>query len=165
MTAPGGAAVLQMGAVDLAERMTPRDFMLREMNLGRLSAEGDISSPGLPGHSAVARIQGEEMRVNVLFLDDRAFYFIGAVRDRTRLGELDSRFLETARSFRRLGEAEREDAEPLRLRLMVADQGTRIADLAAVSPLGPQAEAQLRLLNDLYPAGEPQPGQILKVVE
>ncbi len=165
LTAPGGAAVLQMGAADLTQRMSPRDFMLREMRLGSLSAEGDISSPDIPGHSAVARIDREQVRVNVLHLDNRAFYFIGAVRDPARIAEMDSRFLETARSFRRLGAGEREDAAPLRIRLRVADRGTTIASLAAQSPLGPTAEAQLRLLNDLYPDGEPEPGQILKVVD
>lgn len=165
MTAPGGAAVMQMGAEELSQRMAPRDFMLREMRLGRLSAEGDISSPGIPGHSAVAAIDGEQMRVNVLFLDNRAFYFIGSVRDPARIAELDARFLETARSFRRLAEAEREDAAPLRIRLHIADRDTTIARLAAASPLGARAEVQLRLLNDLYPSGEPLAGQILKIVE
>jgi len=165
MTAPGGAATLQMGAEDLSQRTAPREFMLREMGLGPLSAEGDISSPGIPGHSAVAKLQGEQMRVSVLFLDNRAFYFIGAVRDQARIAEMDARFLETARSFRPLAGAEREDATPLRIRLRVADQGTTFASLSAASPLGPRAEVQLRLLNDLYPSGEPLPGQILKVIE
>jgi predicted Zn-dependent protease len=165
LTAPGGVATLQMAATDLSRRTTPREFMLREMGLSGLTAEGDISHDGIPGHSAVARLNGESMRVNVMFLDNRAFYFVGSVRDAARIAELDSIFLDTARSFRRINGTERALAEPLRIRLLVADQTTTIAKLAARSPLGPRAEAQLRLLNDLYPQGEPQAGQILKVVQ
>ena len=39
-----------------------------------------------------------------------------------------------------------------------------MAELARNSPLDRDAEEQLRLLNDLYPDGEPRPGQRLKVV-
>ena len=40
-----------------------------------------------------------------------------------------------------------------------------MAGLARQSPLGADAESQLRLMNDLYPSGEPKPGQLLKIVQ
>ena len=42
---------------------------------------------------------------------------------------------------------------------------TRIADLARTSPIPKYAAETLRLLNDLYPDKEPQPGQLLKIIE
>ena len=43
--------------------------------------------------------------------------------------------------------------------------GTRIATLAASSPIEKYPAERLRLLNDLYPDREPTPGQWLKIVE
>ena len=40
-----------------------------------------------------------------------------------------------------------------------------MAALAKNSPLGKHAESQLRLMNRLYPTGEPVPGQLLKVLQ
>jgi predicted Zn-dependent protease len=40
-----------------------------------------------------------------------------------------------------------------------------MAGLARQSPLGADAETQLRLMNGLYPSGEPEPGQLLKIVQ
>jgi predicted Zn-dependent protease len=50
------------------------------------------------------------------------------------------------------------------LQLVTSQPGTTMADLARQSPLGADAESQLRLMNDLYPSGEPKPGQLLKIV-
>jgi predicted Zn-dependent protease len=46
----------------------------------------------------------------------------------------------------------------------LAQFGMRMAGLAAHSPVGQYAESCLRLMNRLYPSSEPQPGQLLKVV-
>ena len=40
-----------------------------------------------------------------------------------------------------------------------------MADLATGSPLGRNAEGYLRLMNGLYPKGEPGAGQTLKIVQ
>jgi predicted Zn-dependent protease len=40
-----------------------------------------------------------------------------------------------------------------------------MAGLARQSPLGANAESQLRLINDLYPSGEPKPAQLIKIVQ
>ena len=59
--------------------------------------------------------------------------------------------------------------EPLakgrRIKLITAKSGDTIAKLAKRSNLSDYAEAQLRLVNDLYPDGEPTPGQIIKIIE
>jgi predicted Zn-dependent protease len=67
-------------------------------------------------------------------------------------------------SFRAITPAERQAARPYVLQLITAQAGTTMAALARQSPLGADAESQLRLMNDLYPRGEPKPGQLLKIV-
>jgi len=68
-------------------------------------------------------------------------------------------------SFRAITPAERQAARPHVLQLITAQPGTTMAGLARQSPLGIDAESQLRLMNALYPSGEPKPGQRLKIVQ
>ena len=56
-------------------------------------------------------------------------------------------------------------ARPDVLKMVTAKAGMTMAGLAKTSPLNPDAESQLRLLNNLYPAGEPTPGQRLNIVQ
>jgi len=54
---------------------------------------------------------------------------------------------------------------PLRIRIITARAGMTFAELAKNSPLGRFAEGHLRVINSLYPSGEPTAGQALKIVE
>ena len=74
--------------------------------------------------------------------------------------------METAKqSFHAITDKERELAKPLRLRVITARAGLTFAELAKTSPLGRFAEGHLRVINGLYPAGEPTAGQTLKIIE
>ena len=56
-------------------------------------------------------------------------------------------------------------AKPLKIKILRADEQTTIQSLALASPIGLDASDELRLLNGLYPGGEPRAGQLLKIVE
>ena len=71
----------------------------------------------------------------------------------------------TITSFHAMSETERNSARPLTLRVINAPPGATFAELARSSPLGKNAVSYLRLLNGLYPQGEPAAGQALKIVE
>jgi len=73
--------------------------------------------------------------------------------------------LSSIKTFRRLKDNEFAVAEPDRLQLVKATPQTRIADLAARSPIKKYPAERLRLLNDLYPDKEPVAGQWIKVVD
>jgi predicted Zn-dependent protease len=68
-------------------------------------------------------------------------------------------------SFHAITDKERELAKPLRIRIITARAGMTFAELAKTSPLGRFAEGHLRVINSLYPGGEPTAGQALKIVE
>jgi predicted Zn-dependent protease len=76
----------------------------------------------------------------------------------------DPLFLSSIKTFRRLRDNEFQLAEPRRIALLKATPQTSIEALAAKSPIEKYPAERLRLLNDLYPDKEPQPGQWLKVV-
>lgn len=117
----------------------------------------------LQGYTAV--LQGQSARrVAVIYRDDNAYLFVAGLRGRASLETEDQRFLDVIRSYRPLKTAERKLAEPVRLRLVRVKTGQGISALAKDSPLAVDGEAQLRLLNGLYPSGEPRPGQWLKTL-
>ena len=71
----------------------------------------------------------------------------------------------TITSFHAMTETERGSVRPLTLRIINTPPGATFAELARNSPLGKNAIAYLRLLNGLYPNGEPAAGQALKIIE
>jgi predicted Zn-dependent protease len=73
----------------------------------------------------------------------------------------DPKFLSIARSIGSPGE-NRPKAPVVRIRKI--QQGDTFASLAKSARI-PNAEAQLRLLNQRYPSGELEVGQIVKVIE
>jgi len=96
--------------------------------------------------------------------NDRRLQEVIAAADRFRGAAAAAR--DDAAFIRRLdGMAFGERQSGRRLRVVQVRPGERIADLARVSALERHAEAQLRLLNGLYPDGEPRPGQWIKIVQ
>ena len=68
-------------------------------------------------------------------------------------------------SFHPLTGAEQELAQPLRIRVIRAPERGGYPELARRSRIPNHPEAQLRLLNQDYPAGSPRPGELIKIVK
>ncbi len=67
--------------------------------------------------------------------------------------------------MRQLKNTERKLAKPKNIKVIRAKSGDTFASLARRSDLANHAEEQLRLLNGMYPDGEPTPGQLVKIVQ
>lgn len=91
---------------------------------------------------------------------DHVFLFAGF----SSSGRPDSAVFSTAGSVRELTDAEQRLAKARRIHLVRAQQGDTFSRLAADSGLDAYAEDQLRLLNGMYPDGEPVAGQLIKTV-
>jgi predicted Zn-dependent protease len=90
--------------------------------------------------------------------------FKGASRSGMETPSGDPFFLSTASTFRRLRANEFALAEPDRLHVIKATDGTTMEELAKESPIKKYPLQQLRLFNSLYPDGEPKPGDYIKTV-
>lgn len=143
--------------------LSPAELLRQRVGGQRLVAEAALQQAGVQGYTAIIP-GGAAKRVAALQQGERTYLFVAAVRGRAALESQDAQFLEVIKSFRPLTVAERKLAEPLRLHLVKATGGQNMAALARQSKLPGDAEASLRLLNNLYPAGEPHPGDWLKVV-
>lgn len=145
------------------KRLTPAEFLRKRAGSQRLVAGEELRLGALQGYTAV--LQGQSARrVAVIYRDDNAYLFIAAVRGRASLETEDQRFLEVIRSYRPLKADERKLAEPVRLHLVRAKAGQSLAALAKEVPQQGDGEAQLRLLNGLYPDGVPRAGDWLKTL-
>lgn len=165
---PDNDALLQLTTRELNRRTTPRAFLVDLLEVRSLLRADDLDVNGLSAHTGFATTGtpwGERLaRHTAIFYADRAYVLTSAVKDAANPRLYNTAILNAAFSFRPLTGAERALAAPLRLDLMSAAEGLRIQDLAAASRIPAYPAEQLRLLNGLFPDGEPQPGQTIKVV-
>ena len=68
-------------------------------------------------------------------------------------------------TFTKMTEDEIAKAKGLRIKVIRFKSGMSYDELANNSPLGRYAEGKLRLLNGHYPIGEPEVGDLIKIVE
>lgn len=120
---------------------------------------------GQPAQFAAGTQAGQPVIAAAVMREGRICLVGGIARDAAVYARERSTLRGAINSLRVLATDEREALKPHRIRLLAAQPGMTLAALAQRSPLGPQAEAQLRLLNGLYPKGEPKPGQLLKIVQ
>ncbi len=156
-------AFIAMTLEDNPQKLTPAELLRQRVGSQRLVATVELQQAGLKGYSAV--IPGNAAkRVAVIQHGAGAYLFVAAVRGRAALASQDEQFLSVIKSFRPMTRAEYQQAQPLRLHRVKARSGQTIEALAKGSKLPGDALATLRLLNNLYPDGEPKPGDWLKVV-
>ena len=111
--------------------------------------------------------QGQSANIEVTVVSgpsNRNYLFIYGAKDAQSLQRSYRQLQEAESSFRALSTADRTAARPWTLKTVAQPRGG-FAELARQSPLTSNAEQQLRLLNGVYPSGEPKPGQAVKVVE
>ena len=110
-------------------------------------------------------MQGKPTRVAIVFLGKSAFLIGGQALNAQTMQRVLPEINVAINSFHAMTDEEYRLARPLTLRVINAPRDARFADLARTSPLGKNAVSYLRLINGMYPSGEPRPGQPLKVVE
>lgn len=143
----------------------PLDTLQKGLKLdaGARYDSGKLS--GYPAAFAAGAQNGKPVVVAAVVFNGTQYLIAGMAKDKPAYERERSTLRAAINSFRAITPAERQAARPYRLRLETAQAGTTMAALARQSPLGADAESQLRLMNGLYPGGEPKPGQLLKIVQ
>jgi len=146
--------------------ISPGDFLRKAMNVKILQRSESFSQYGLVGHTGIINDeQGNyQRRVAVLYQGSRVYLLDASVLNAQENIDYDSLFFKSIRSFRP------ERTEPKRkksktLHYVKANDKTRIDELAKHMKIGPYAAQQLRLINGLYPRGEPTAGDWIKIVQ
>ncbi len=120
---------------------------------------------GLPAAITTTTVRGYPTRAAVVFLDKNAYFIGGQAKADAAMREAMPAINATIASFHAMTDTERKSVRPLTLRIINAPAGATFVELARNSPLGRNAVSHLRLLNALYPNGEPVAGQPLKIIE
>ncbi len=163
-TVPGGEAIIDLRTGGPAKG-SPADVLRRAL---KLSATDEVTPTAIRGLEAAivnTRIGGRPTRAACVFHRDTAFLIATQARTQAGFDQYQAEIQASLMSIHALTEEERALARPLRLRVVTAQVGQTFAELARRSPLGRFSEGYLRVINGLYPAGEPVAGQTLKIVE
>jgi predicted Zn-dependent protease len=163
-TNPDRNALIDLRSAGAAEG-SPAEVLRKILKLGNGSSVTPTTLGGLKAAVTELPMSGKPTRVTVVFLGKSA-YAIGLQANTDAIFRQNLPVMETAKqSFHAITDKERELAKPLRIRVITARAGLTFAELAKTSPLGRFAEGHLRVINGLYPTGEPIAGQGLKIVE
>jgi predicted Zn-dependent protease len=158
-TAPDGSAMLTVTLRRRDANTTPQT-VLENSASGELSKGKALEQAGLQGYSAVASAGGISRRLAVIdfsytyLLEGQAGDF--AAMDEVLLGMIES--------FRPMHPRERQTGQQRYVRFMQVPRGATMASIAATLKI-PFAEEQLRLINGLYPRGEPRTGDWIKIIQ
>lgn len=155
--APQGAAQMQMllGKQNGSPANTVRSLA---GNNGQLE---ETTLNGLPA----ALVHLPTQTVAMVYHERNAYAMVGKGKDAASFEQHRAAILAAIRSFRNLSAAERKQIKPLTVHIITAKPGDTVEKLAQRSPLGLSAARYLRLINALYPNGEPRPGDKIKVIE
>jgi predicted Zn-dependent protease len=120
---------------------------------------------GLPATQFQGTSQGKSVTGVLLSYGGQQFMFVPQAKDAQAMARSRNELSAALNGFHAMTPAEKQAARPYNLRTVSAGRGMTYASLARNSPLGQFAEQELRLLNGMYPSGEPAPGQLIKIVE
>ena len=157
--ADDGSATLTLTVRRRDPAGTPR-ALLEHSASGALSGGKALEQAGLTGYTAVASQGGSDRRLAVIDYNNLSYLFEGRAND---FAAADAQLLAIIESFRPLHPRERSAGTAHYIHYIQVPRGATMASLASSVRL-PDAEARLRLLNGLYPRGEPRTGDWIKII-
>ena len=158
--APDGSASLTITLRRKDPSSTPQTA-LESSAKGTLSAGQTLQQSGLDGYTAIAAAAGKDKRLALIDLGNLSYMFEGDAAD---FDNSDAQLLAVIQSFRAMHPKEKNSGDGRYLRYIQVPRGANVASLAASTRID-DAEAQLRLINDFYPRGEPRTGDWIKVIQ
>jgi predicted Zn-dependent protease len=129
------------------------------------NAIGGFEATYFVGQRAAEQNQAQPLEVTLINgPGGRTLAFLHAGRDAAALQRNRAALREATSSFRAFASSDRAAAKPWSIRTVNMPAGG-FAELARRSPLGAQAERQLKLLNGVYGSGNIAAGRPVKIVE
>ncbi|MFT5804655.1 MAG: putative Zn-dependent protease, partial [Candidatus Paceibacteria bacterium] len=166
-----GDAVFAIGTERIRDGVVGREFLEKQLGLN-LREGRDVTISRLPGFLGIAERADSPygtrpVRVAVLFDQRRRLAYVMTGSGQYDLAKVanDKDFIGTIFSFDLMDREDRQKIRDPKLQVVRAEQGTTMEALAAESPITNYALDKLRVINGLYPDGQPVPGQLIKVIE
>ena len=161
-------AIMEVTLEDLNKKQTPEEFIKTEFAKD-LKAGEKITTPTYEGYTGIGVVDTpfgkQDTRIGVVFKDKQVYKFLATAKTPELMDKYDSEFISTISSLRALKPEEEKLAEANRIKLIKAKKGDTFEKYAESSPLTSYAADQLRLINDLFPDGQPTPGEYIKIIQ
>ena len=139
---------------------TTPEQVLKDRTGDALAEDSALEQAGLKGHTGVSGDGAKRQRLAAIDYNNLTYVFEGSAED---FATADPQLLAMIESFRPIHLRERAGGGGKFIRYIQVPRGATMASLAADSNID-DAEIQLRLINGLYPTGEPKTGDWIKVI-
>ncbi|MFK8030934.1 MAG: M48 family metalloprotease [Gammaproteobacteria bacterium] len=167
---PDRKSIIILTRQPLKEAVSPLTILTDRIGVRNLRDKKTLNVNNVQGYTALAPVAnspfGKRPVRYAVFTDEKYAYVVAGANSEDVIQKRDNfRIVSSMKSFRLLDARGLRSAEAPHIAVVEANGGTTMKRLASASPLTIYAEAQLRLLNDMYPTGEPEPGQKVKIID
>lgn len=164
------SAYTEMTSRPVGQSRSPADFL---STLLKKSSSGgrNLHHRGMRGYQQVVSMPrlpwggAGDALFTVWFKDKTAWLLVSAAKEARQFKPLMREFNAISSSLSGLSREDRTRAAPRRIELQRVRRGDTYARLANSSSLESYKIEQLRLLNGVYPGGEPSAGELVKVIK
>lgn len=148
-----------------SQKLSPEQFLRQHFNIGLLKQSEPLVQFGLIGHTGIVAEQQKQRRLAVFYRGRVAFVLASPWLTESEFNTNQASYNLIVRSFqperRTLNQAKPKGRA---IYFVKANSKTRFDSLARQAQLGRNGADQLRLINGYYPAGEPRPGEVIKII-
>ncbi len=147
-------------------RVSPDQFIKQQLGIPLLKQSESLVQFQLQGHTGlIPGAQGQpDQRLAVIYYGYRAFVFKGALQHNADQALGNRQLMEIIGSFRPVSKHSFQPTEAKTIDYVKATKNSTFALLAQHLKLGKYGEDELRIINNHYPVGEPEPGEWLKII-
>jgi predicted Zn-dependent protease len=146
---------------------TPEEYLYNYLNSPALRDGRTIEPARLKGFTGI--LEGKDgspdSRIAVVYYKMNAYIFTGEVADQAQFEEFDKLFIDAIDTFRPISSREIAGQAPKKMRYVKATEATTFDALAEHLKMSEREAEDLRLINGYYPAGEPEAGDWIKIIQ
>ncbi|MDP6264748.1 MAG: M48 family metalloprotease [Pseudomonadales bacterium] len=164
-------AAMQISSRPIKPDIEPKQFLKEYLGL-RLREGNDFTVADMPGFIGIADRAPtpfglKPIRIAVLFDHRRgqAYILSGSGKRDLRAISHDKDFIGAIFSLAKMSGSDYKKAKKPKVKVVRVEPGTTYKSLAADSPIPNYAEQKLRVINGDYPNGEPEPGELVKIIQ
>jgi predicted Zn-dependent protease len=162
-------AILQVEIDELKKDIILAVYLNNRMQVSSLEQSGPLSGMTWLSYTGVAPSSPyfgqRKTRAAAIDYNNRRLFFQGTTKEPGSFDAIDPAFLATIRSLHALTDEEKRIANGQHVHVIQVRSDMTFASLAKTSPLSENSESILRLINDKFPDGEPQAGELIKIIQ
>ena len=161
--------LIELSMRDLNRKIDAKELLQRLY--GDINSDGkEIGNSDYKGYAATIEMDtsfgvNHKCRVAILYKNKKeAFQFIATTKDNSDYKKNIDIFDKTISSIRKINAKEKSMGEPKRIMLHKVKKGDTFKSLSVKTAFSTHAEKRLRVINNMFPSGEPKVGSLVKLV-